>query len=121
MPDLTSPNQQVISVVKKLDTSYSAIACSIVVESWESTKPVVNENAEGTKTGTMDTEESAILDVSNCLIDVTQVVTDTDLVDSKPQYMEPTKFAEAWDHSDPIERQKWQAAILKECGNMDNR
>ena len=46
---------------------------------------------------------------------------DTDLVDSKPQYVEPTKFIEAWNYPDPIQRLKWRAAILKEWGDMDTR
>ena len=61
----------------------------------------------------MDTEESVIPDVSNYLIDVAQVVMDTDLVDYEPHHVEPTKFSEAWKHPDPIQRQNWQAAFLK--------
>ena len=65
---------------------------------------VVNENMEGTTTGSIDTEESVIPDVSNYLIDVAQIAMYTDLVDSKPQYVEHTKFAaETWNHPDPIE------------------
>ena len=120
MPALISPSQQVVNAMKKLDTSYNPIARNIV-ESHESVRPVVNENAEGTTTGTIDKEESVIADVSNYLVDMAQVATDTDLVDSKPQYVEPTKFAEAWNHPDPIQRLKWRAAILKEWGDMDTR
>ena len=113
IPDLISPNQQVINAMKKLDTSYNPFAWSIIAESRESIRPVVNKNTERTTTGMIDTEESVIPDVANYLIDVAQVVTETDMVDSKPQYVEPDKFSEAWNHPDPIQKQKWRAAILK--------
>ena len=66
-------------------------------------------------------EESVVTDVSNYLVDVTQIVTDTDSVDSKPHYVEPTKFVDVWNHPDPTQQQKWQTAILKECGGMDSQ
>ena len=33
----------------------------------------------------------------------------------------PTKFQEAWDHEDPIQRNKWRDAIKKELRDMINR
>ena len=59
--------------------------------------------------------------MSNYLVDMEQAVMDTDLVYSKPRYMEPTKFAEAWNHPELVQRQKWQTTILKEWRDMDNR
>ena len=59
--------------------------------------------------------------MSSYLIDVAQIVIDTDLVDSKQQYVEPSKVAEAWNHPDPIQRQKWQVAILEQWGDRDNQ
>ena len=67
-PDFISPNQQVINTMKKLDTSYNPIARNIVAESRKPVRPVVNENMEGIATGTIDTEESVIPDVSDYLI-----------------------------------------------------
>ena len=52
-------------------------------------------------------EESVTADMSNYLVDVAHVATDTNLVCSRPQYMEPSKFTEAWNHPDPIQRLKW--------------
>ena len=34
---------------------------------------------------------------------------------------EPTKFREAWDHEDPIQRNKWRDTIKKELRDMINR
>ena len=53
MPDLTIPSQQVINAMKKLDTSYNPIARSIIAESRESVRPLVNQNTKGTITSTI--------------------------------------------------------------------
>ena len=67
-------------------------------------------------------EESVIADVSNYLVgSVVQIVMETDSVDYMTQYVDPTKFAETWNHPDPIQRKKWRTALLKEWGDMGNR
>ena len=43
--------------------------------------------------------------MSKYLVDVAHIVTDTDLVDSRPQYVKPNKFEETWNHPDPIQRE----------------
>ena len=88
--------------MKKLDASYSPIVCNML-QSQKSVRPVVDENNNGNNTGTIETEESVTADVLKSLLDVAQMVSDIDLVDpSKPQYVEPDKFEEAWNHQDPI-------------------
>ena len=40
---------------------------------------------------------------------------------TEEHYDEPTTFREAWDHPDPIQREKWRAAIRLEFTNMNRR
>ena len=35
--------------------------------------------------------------------------------------VEPTTFQESWNHTDPIQREKWRTAIRKEFHNMNHR
>ena len=37
------------------------------------------------------------------------------------EYMEPRNFTEAYHHEDPVQRDKWRAAIKKEFGDMNRR
>ena len=48
------------------------------------------------------------------------------LIEDKPnvdkeEETEPSNFNEAWYHPDPIKREKWRQAIMKEFDNMDTR
>ena len=66
----------------------------------------MDENTEGSNTGMIDTDESVVTDASNYLVYVVQIVTHTDLVDSKPHYVEPNKVVGSWNHSNPIQIKK---------------
>ena len=63
------------------------------------------------------TDDESVNDDEN-VADDESVVDDTAKSDD---LVEPTTFRDAWDHPDPVQREKWREAIRKEFGDMNRR
>ena len=56
-------------------------------------------------------------ELSNLAVGKNQIVDNNQ--DSNPiDYIEPNDYDQSWNHQDPIQRNKWQEAIMKEFKDM---
>ena len=123
LEDITAAanNPRVICAMKKLETSYNPTATRIL-ETPRSKSPELEEVSTTAEAGREEYGVSNISDVSHCLIDIANVMTNENSNDdSNPNFIEPKTFDEAWNHQDPHQRRKWLTAILKEFADMEKR
>ena len=106
----TTINPKVVSAMKKLDVSYNDEARKIVEEAQKN-------DTINLVTGRDFTVEDERLNFLMDLVDLSMNVEDL----PNPDYVIPKIFDEAWNHPDPVQREKWREAIRKEFHDMNKR
>ena len=114
-------NPKVARAMRNLQSSFNPEATRVLAAQLAN-QPVQQEQpVQSTEAGRDNPSGAAVIqddELSNLVIEQNQITE----IESKPdELIEPTKFDQAWNHENPIQRKQWREAIGKEFNDMETR
>ena len=115
-------NPKVIRAMKNLQASYNQDAQNILDKQSEHTRDP-NQSSDDSEIGRDESQQNAEhTELPNLITDIADIAMPANESEINQEIIiEPKNFNKAWFHSDPIQKDKWCKAILKEHRDMNSR
>ena len=115
-------NPKVIRAMKNLQASYNQDAQNILDKQSEHTRDP-NQSSDDSEIGRDESQQKAEhTELPNLITDIADIAMPAHEPEMNQEIIfEPKNFNKAWFHSDPIQKDKWREAILKEHRDMESR